>query len=134
MKHRILLLIGALALVVAACGGGGDGDGGTNEPGTTRGAPSVGVSAAEGEVLYTGTCNTCHGEGGIGIDGLGKPLASSDFVKGLDDAALIDFIKVGRDTSDPENTSGVAMPPKGGNPSLSDADLESIVAYVRTLN
>jgi hypothetical protein len=26
------------------------------------------------------------------------------------------------------------MPPKGGNPSLSEKDLRDVVAYVRTLN
>jgi disulfide bond formation protein DsbB len=40
---------------------------------------------------------------------------------------------VGCSTSDPENTTGVAMPPKGGNPSLSDGDLQNVVAYIRTL-
>jgi hypothetical protein len=38
----------------------------------------------------------------------------------------------GRSTTDPANTTGVDMPPKGGTPSLSDEDLTDI-NYLRTL-
>ena len=126
------MVLGVLALILAACGGGDDG-GGNGDDGA-RTPPTVGVSAADGRSLYDATCVACHAEGGAGVDGLGKPLANSDFIKGINDADLVTLIKVGRDTSDPENTSGVAMPAKGGNPALSEADLESIVAYLRTLN
>lgn len=30
-------------------------------------------------------------------------------------------------------TTGVVMPPLGGNPALTDADLIDVIAYVRTL-
>lgn len=129
---RIVLTAGACALLLAACGGGGDGA--TTTTAAPNQAGSVTASATNGEALYSATCVACHGQAGAGIEGLGKPLAGSAFVSGLDDAALVAFIKVGRDTSDPENTSGVSMPPKGGNPALSDGDLEDIVAYLRTLN
>ena len=42
-------------------------------------------------------------------------------------------LEVGRPTSDPANTTGVDMPPKGGNPSLSEEDIDHIVAYLRTV-
>ena len=42
-------------------------------------------------------------------------------------------IQVGRPAGDPLNDTGVDMPPRGGNPSLSDEDLAHIVAYLRTL-
>ena len=42
-------------------------------------------------------------------------------------------LKTGRSTSDPANTTGVDMPPKGGNPALTDQDLLDIIAYIRTL-
>ena len=45
----------------------------------------------------------------------------------------MEFIKVGRDPSDPLNTTDVAMPPKGGNPALDNDDLYDIVSYIRTL-
>ena len=50
------------------------------------------------------------------------------------DPELIEFIKVGRQPDHPLNTTGVAMPPKGGSPALSDSDIVDIVAYIRTLD
>jgi disulfide bond formation protein DsbB len=47
---------------------------------------------------------------------------------------MIAFIEVGRPVDDPENTTGIIMPPKGGNPALSDQDMADIVAYMRTIN
>lgn len=85
-----------------------------------------------GQTLFT-SCAACHGPTGEGLPGLGKDLTSSEFVSTKTDAELVDFIKVGRDPSDPLNTTGVAMPPKGGNPALSDEDLFNILAYIRTL-
>jgi cytochrome c5 len=79
------------------------------------------------------SCTACHGADGRGVPNIGKDLVSSEFVRGQTDAQLIDFIKKGRDASDPLNTTKVAMPPKGGNPSLSDADLATIVAHIRSL-
>jgi disulfide bond formation protein DsbB len=58
---------------------------------------------------------------------------ASDFVATRTDAELVAFIKSGRSVDDPLNTTGVAMPPKGGNPALTDADLADIVAYIRSL-
>jgi disulfide bond formation protein DsbB len=60
-------------------------------------------------------------------------MTASDFIADKTDAELVDFIKVGRDPSDPLNTTGVAMPPKGGNPALSDDDLLNVVAFIRSL-
>ena len=50
----------------------------------------------------------------------------------LDDDALA-FVKKGRSTSDPLNTTKVDMPPKGGNPALSDDDVLDIISYLRFL-
>lgn len=89
--------------------------------------------AAQGETLFA-SCSACHGPDARGVTGLGKTLVGSDFVNGLSDADLVAFITVGRDTSDPANTTGVNMPPKGGNPALTDDDLLAIVNYIRSLN
>jgi disulfide bond formation protein DsbB len=35
--------------------------------------------------------------------------------------------------SDPLNTTGIAMPPKGGNPALTDGQIVDIVAYLRSI-
>jgi disulfide bond formation protein DsbB len=88
---------------------------------------------AEGAKLFVSSCSACHGADAKGLPNNGKDLVHSAFAKGLDDEKLIAFIKRGRDSSDPANTSKIAMPPKGGNPALNDDKLESIVAYVRSL-
>ena len=128
--RRVLILFAVLALALAACGGSDDS--GDDSPTTTAGTSAGRV--VEGAAIYSGTCTTCHGPNLEGIDGLGKPLAPSEFVVANTEAELVAFIKVGRPTSDPENTQGVDMPPKGGNPSLNDQDLFDVAAYVQSLN
>lgn len=90
--------------------------------------------ASAGQTKFAQTCSACHGPTAEGIKGLGKDLTASEFVTGLTDSDLIAFIKVGRGPTDPLNTTGIAMPPKGGNPALNDDDLQNIVAYLRTLH
>lgn len=96
--------------------------------------PGDGASGpARGQALFTSTCQVCHGPGAVGLAGLGKNLVESEFVNATGDADLVAFIAAGRPPSDPANTTGIAMPPRGGNPSLSDTDLADIVGYLRTL-
>jgi len=96
------------------------------------GAPASTASSVD-RTAFVSACSACHGENGGGVDGLGKPLDSSDFVRSKTDQELIAFIKTGRPIWDPENTTGLDMPPKGGNPALSDDDLQHIVSYIRAL-
>lgn len=91
------------------------------------------VSSTSGRKLFLGTCMSCHGPYGEGLPGQGKSLLANEFVGSLDDAKLLNFLKVGRQPWDPLNTTRVQMPPRGGNPMLSDDDLRDIVAYVRSL-
>jgi disulfide bond formation protein DsbB len=116
---RAIAFIGAL-LLAAACGGNTSAD-----PGT--------ADARRGESAYLATCIACHGSAGEGIAGLGKPLSRSDFLAGLTDEELFEFIVGGRSTTDPENTSGIAMPPRGGRPNLTDSEIRDIIAYLRSL-
>lgn len=131
MSSRRLFVILVIALAAASCSGRATDDGGGAGG---RNAPDVGSVAAEGLAIYEGSCLACHAEGGVGVEGLGRPLTNSDFVRGLSDAELATFIEVGRDSSDPANTSGIAMPANGGNPALTRADIDAIIAYLRTLN
>ena len=87
----------------------------------------------KGKTLFA-TCAACHGANGEGVTGLGKPFTTSEFITSKTDAELVEFLKVGRAVDDPLNTTGVAMPPKGGNPALSDQDLLDLVAFIRTLH
>lgn len=134
-KIIMLMLISMLVLVLAACGGSDDSSSSSSaDVEEVAEEPSLPAGdAAHGEELFVATCLACHGEGGIGIEGLGKDMTTSVFISGLSDAELLAFLKIGRSTSDPENTTGVDMAPKGGNPSLDDADLMDIIAYMRTL-
>lgn len=100
----------------------------TAEPETV----SAGDPAA-GEAHFEQVCAACHGPGGEGIEGLGKDLTTSEFVAGLSDEELLAFIQEGRPADHPDNTTGVAMPPRGGNPDFGDDDLLDIIAYIRTL-
>lgn len=95
---------------------------------TSTGDPAV------GQAKFTQTCSACHGPTGEGIPNLGKNLVTSEFVAGQTDEQLLAFIKVGRPTSDPLNTTGIDMPPKGGNPALTDDEILAIIAYLRGLH
>jgi disulfide bond formation protein DsbB len=86
---------------------------------------------AEGQTLYQTTCMACHGIDARGVPNLGKDLLASEFVHGLTDQELHNFIVVGRQPWDEGNTTGVAMPPRGGNPALSDEDIDKIVVFLR---
>ena len=90
-------------------------------------------NAENGKALFV-TCAACHGPNGEGVTGLGKPFTTSEFIASKTDAELVEFLKVGRAVGDPLNTTGVAMPPKGGNPALTDQELLDIVAFIRTLH
>lgn len=138
-----LFFILGLSLVVA-CGGG------KKKPqGEAQKPPQAGVQKtqqqaeeaakafqpdiAKGKQLFLQSCASCHGPDAKGLPNLGKDLTTSEFVKSKTDQELLAFIKVGRSVTDPLNTTGVAMPPKGGNPALSDEDILNIIAYLRTL-
>lgn len=90
-------------------------------------------NAENGKAKFV-TCAACHGPNGEGVTGLGKPFTTSEFIASKTDAELVEFLKVGRAVDDPLNTTGVAMPPKGGNPALTDQDLLDLVAFIRTLH
>lgn len=91
------------------------------------------VKVQEGQSLFSTTCFACHGFDARGIPGLGKNLVDSTFIHDLTDDELLTFIVDGRPINDPLNTTGVAMPARGGNPSLTDDQIMSIIAYLRSL-
>lgn len=137
MKKTFLILsLLVLLSILAACGGGSEPAPAqpTAQPAVQE--PAAPVAAAgdpvKGQENFA-TCAGCHGPDGKGITGLGKDMTSSEFIKGQSDEQLLAFVKVGRPASDPANTVGVDMPPKGGNPALTDAQIMDIIAYIRTL-
>ena len=88
---------------------------------------------AHGSKIFAGTCVACHGKDARGLPQKGKNLVSSEFCRKSTEDDLLAFIKKGRDPSDPANTTGVGMPPKGGNPALSEDDILDVISYVRSL-
>ena len=129
-SKTVTLMMGALAiaaLVAVGCGGGdGGGDGGAGAGASDQ--------IAQGEKLFQQTCATCHGADGHGMPKLGKDLHNNEFTKGLNDQEMLAFIKEGRPAWHEDNTQGVDMPPKGGNPALTDDQILAIIAFQRTWN
>lgn len=127
----IMMLVLLIGLLLTACGGGDSAAGGDAEADT---AVVFTGDPAAGEELYGQVCIACHGPGGAGVEGLGKPFTTSEFLQSNTEAELLAFVKTGRPISDPANTTGVDMPPKGGNPALTDEQILDIIAYIQTLN
>jgi disulfide bond formation protein DsbB len=93
---------------------------------TASGATTLPGDPAKGQTLFSQNCATCHGaslEGGIGpalnpieqLPGVANPL---------DPAYLIGIITNGK------TENGRIMPPKGGNPNLSEQDVKDLAAFI----
>jgi len=129
MRRRhlyLFILITVLALLLAACGG-------TAAPTEPPASPTPSGDPVAGETLFVQSCSSCHGPAGEGIAGLGKDMTTSTFIQGMSEEEFLTFVKTGRPATHPDNTTSVDMPPKGGNPALSDEQLVDIIAYIRTL-
>jgi mono/diheme cytochrome c family protein len=120
----VTLGLAAVAAVAAGCGGGSG-----RGPGSADRAAAV----ARGATVYSGSCAACHGPAGEGVTDLGPALSGNAFVAARGDDEVVAFLAQGRPASDPANTTGIDMPARGGDPSLTDADLRDLVAYLRSL-
>lgn len=129
MKSPTLPLLAFIGLALAACG---ERDGGA-ERASPEASPTLVGEVAGGEEVFMKTCINCHGADATGIEDLGTNLTISKFIRGKTDAELIEYIKVGREMNDPLNTTGIAMPPYGANPMLTDQNLADVVAFLRTV-
>ena len=138
MKKLSLTALLVVAVMLAACGGGEPEPTATPAPAAAAPVQEVAAGpvgdAANGGKIFATACVACHGPEGKGVTGLGKDLTTSEWVGEQTDAQLVEFIKVGRDASHPLNTTGVAMPPKGGNPAMSEQEIADIVAFVRSIH
>ena len=112
-----MAMLVAAILSLFACGGSGN----------------MSAEAAQGQRLFAANCALCHGQNAEGKAMLGKGLQANEFVRNLSDEEMVEFLKAGRRADHPLNERGVDMPPKGGNPGLTDEDLQLIVAYLRAL-
>lgn len=87
----------------------------------------VAADAAEGERLFARACETCHGRAGAG--GEGPMLANPVLLGAATDTYLVETIRRGRRGTTME---GFATP-SPTRPALADAEIEAIVAYLRTM-
>ncbi len=82
-------------------------------------APAAGGGAAKGKSVYDTACMACHAAGVAGAPKAGDKAAWAPRLKTGNDALYAAAIK-----------GKGAMPPKGGNASLTDADIKSAVDYL----
>lgn len=91
------------------------------------------ATLATGQSQYARNCIGCHGPQADGITGLGSSLKQSELVQSGEITAVIQIVRQGLAADHPDNQSGVAMPPNGGQSPLSDEELTAIVLYLRNL-
>ncbi len=85
-------------------------------------APAAGGDAAKGKSVYDAACMACHAAGVAGAPKTGDKAAWAPRLKTGKDALYVAAIK-----------GKGAMPAKGGNASLSDADIKAAVDYLMGL-
>lgn len=138
-KLIIMSVMLALAFLSYRCGGGGGesskGDQAVQSEDSQNSAARLSPgNAEEGKKYFAQTCAACHGPEGTGLPNLGKDLTTSTYVTEKSDEELLKFIDEGRLPTDSLNSTGVAMPPRGGNPALKDQQIMDIIAYVRSIH
>lgn len=85
------------------------------------------VTVEAGKKVFSQTCIACHGANGKGtIPGV-KDLSAADGPLSKSDEELTINITNGFQSPG----SPLAMPAKGGNPSLTEADIQAVLAYLR---
>jgi mono/diheme cytochrome c family protein len=82
--------------------------------------------SSAGSRLYVSYCSGCHGKNGEGFEG--PALNNTILLKAATDRFLIETIKRGRRATAMEGF----LQPTPMRPALSDAEIESIVAFIRT--
>ncbi len=127
-KMYVTAAVVALAFLYFNCGGNEDSGQSQQEISALKGNP------AEGQKYFAQTCSACHGMDAKGLPKLGKDLTTSAFLASESDAELLGFLKQGRLSTDPLNTTGVSMPPKGGNPAFNEQQLSDIISYLRQIH
>ncbi len=85
---------------------------------------AIAQDAANGATVYGGTCVACHAEDGGGAFQGVPDLAGR---LGKSDDALFTSVRDGFESPG----SMMAMPANGGNGSMSDEDIQDVIAYMR---
>jgi cytochrome c5 len=82
-------------------------------------AVAASAMAADGKAVYEGTCVVCHGTGAVGAPKFGDKAAWAPRIA-TGKAALLSSALHGKN----------AMPPKGGNSNLTDAEVSAAIDYM----
>ncbi len=90
-------------------------------------APVVAQSSLSGVDVYNQTCIACHGANGKGTVPGAPDLTDAKGVLSQTDEVLLEHIKFGFKSPG----SAMAMPPKGGNKNLTDADINAVIQYMQ---
>lgn len=80
-----------------------------------------------GEAVYMGTCFACHGLDGKGLVPGTPNLRGKKSPLKQEDAILKERIINGYQSKG----SPMAMPPLGGNPGLTDEEVDAVIAYMK---
>ena len=85
------------------------------------------VQTQSGEEIYKQTCVACHGTTGKGVSPGAPDFTASNSPLKNSDAVLLERILNGYQASG----DLMAMPPKGGNPQLTEEEAKSVLEYIR---
>ena len=86
------------------------------------------TSNKSGKAIYDQTCIACHGANGKGaIPGVPNLTDKNGRLSQADDVLLLNVV---RGIQSPGST--MAMPPKGGNPELSEGDIRAVIEYMHS--
>jgi mono/diheme cytochrome c family protein len=97
---------------------------------TSSSASSNTASASDGAGVYTTNCSSCHQTNGAGVPGAFPPLALNPVVNG-DPSKLIHIVKYGLSGKVMVNGQAYDGTMPNWGQSLSDAQIASVVTYVR---
>jgi cytochrome c5 len=85
-------------------------------------------AADPGQAIYQAHCSMCHGENGKGVVPGTEDFTKKGGVLSQSDAVLLERITNGYQRPG----SPMAMPPKGGDPSLTGEQIKQVIAYMRS--
>jgi cytochrome c5 len=93
----------------------------------STGSSSATSQGSSGKAIYEKACVACHG-----TDGKGAFPGVSDFTSNSGPLSKSDDLLLRHITNGFQSpASPVAMPPKGGNPDLSEADIAAVLKHIR---